>query len=280
MSNPSCAASVVGKYLPNAAALPSNSSEINLAGTDYVLVPKPALKRESTVLEAKSCESKDSLSSPQASTQTVSVPHSLHPRVLAYRKAAQRGFVRGKNMMIADVLLTQKISVTSAGSVDLTTVSALQPGSLSEFSSYQALFDLCRCKAIRVHTSLSSSSTAATGNSCGFIAFDPASNATMSSTAQAMESRFGIGPFKVSNLFGNQAPNVLTKSGFWTWKAKLPTDMFESGASGDKVGSEWWPTATTSAVIGYLKPFIESVGSPTITIIHFVEYEMQFAYRT
>jgi hypothetical protein len=280
MSNPSCAASVVGRNPPNAAALPSNSSEtINLAGTDYVLVPKPILKRENT-LEAKSCESKDSLSSPRPVTQTVSVPHLLHPRVLAYRKAAQRGFVRGKNMMIADVLLTQKFSVTSAGSVDLTTVSALQPGSLSEFTSYQALFDLCRCKAIRIHTSLSSSSTAATGNSCGFIAFDPASNAAMTSTAQAMESRYGIGPFKVSNLFGNQAPNVLSKSGFWTWKAKLPTDMFESGASGDKVGSEWWPTATTSAVIGYLKPFIESVGSPTITIVHFVEYEMQFAYRT
>jgi hypothetical protein len=268
------------KCVTSAASLPSNSSEINLAGTDYVLVPKPALKREGTVLESKGSESKDSQSSSKPDTLSVSIPHSLHPRVLAYRKAAQRGFVRGKNMMIADVLLTQKISVTSAGNVDLTTVSALQPGSLSEFSSYQALFDLCRCKAIRVHTSCSTSSTAATGNSCGAIAFDPASSATLSTVANVMESRFALGPFKISNLFGNQAPNVLNKTGFWTWKIKLPSDMFESGVSGDKVGSEWWPTASTSAIVGYLKPFIESVGAPTISIVHFLEYEMQFAYRT
>lgn len=278
MSSSSCAASVVGKYLPNAAALPLNSGEIALAGTDYVLIPKPVLKRENPS-DSECGDRKDPVKS-QSNTLSVQSPSPFHPRVLAYRKAAQRGFVRGKNMMIADVLLTQKISVTSAGSVDLTTVSALQPGSLSEFTSYQALFDMCRCKAIRVHTSLSSSSTAATGNSCGFVAFDPMSNASMTSVAQAMESKYGIGPFKASNLFGNQSPNTTNRSGFWTWKAKLPSDAFESGASGDKVGDTWWPTATTSAVIGYLKPFIESVGSPTITTVHFVEYEMQFAYRT
>jgi hypothetical protein len=260
-------------------SVPSNSNEIKLVGTDYVLVPRTALKRESTLgkepaEEAKACQSDGS-----TLNESVVVPR-LHPRVLAYRKAAQRGFVRGKNMMIADVLMTQKLSVTSAGSVDLTTVSALQPGSLGEFSAYQVLFDMCRCKAIRVYVGLSSSSTPTAFNACGGVAYDPMSNSALSSVAGVMESKFSLGPFKAANLYGNTSPNVMSSKGFWVFKAKMPSDAFESSVSGDKVGDTWWPTASTSAIVGYLKPFIESVGSPTITLVYFVEYEMQFAYRT
>jgi hypothetical protein len=265
-----------GTKIGPSGSLPSNSSEINLAGTDYVLVPKPILKRENELgkdAEDKKCQSVSTLNS------SVSAPQ-YHPRVLGYRKAAQRGFVRGKNMMIADVLLTQKLAVTSAGSVDLTTVSALQPGSLGEFSAYQVLFDMCRVKAIRIHTTTCTSATPTVFTACGGVAYDPMSSSALSSVAGVMESKYSLGPFKASNLYGNESPNVATRTGFWTWKAKPPSDAFESGVSGDKVGDTWWPTATTSAIVGYLKPFIESCGTPTITLIHYIEYEMQFAYRT
>jgi hypothetical protein len=112
------------------------------------------------------------------------------------------------------------------------------------------------------------------------VAYDPMSNSSLSSVAGVMESKYSLGPFKVANLYGNSSPNVMSHNGFWKWKAVPPSDAFESGVSGDKVGDTWWPTASTSAIVGYLKPFLESVGAPTITVTYFIEYEMQFAYRT
>jgi len=247
-----------------------NSCEIQLAGADYVLIPKPALKREEVGKAADDVKSVAISPSPAIDN---------HLRSMALRGARKQS-INGAQHMAADVLLGQKISVTSASGVDLTTVSALQPGSSSGFSSFAAVFDICRCKAIRVHTQLFSSGTPTVFAATGAVAYDPSNDGVYSSVARVLEAKFHLGPLKLGNLYGNVAPNAMSRSGFLTWKAKPQEDLFLSGVTSDLVGGQWFPSTSTSSIIGYLKPFIESPGSLTSTLLMYVVYEMEFAYRT
>jgi hypothetical protein len=177
------------------------------------------------------------------------------------------------------VRLCQKVTSASVSGLDLTTVSNLVPGSSNDWSNFSALFDAARCLGVRVHWGVASASTPTVGAAVGALTFDPGNPGVQPSVANCLESAYKIGPVRVANLYGSSSPNAMDRTGFWTLDAKCKPNI-ESGFSADLVGSNWFPTGTSSAIVGYLKPFIESPGAMVVTSIMYIEYEVEFAYRT
>lgn len=175
--------------------------------------------------------------------------------------------------------LCQKVSATSVAGVDYTTVLNLTPGSAIGYSSLNALFDVAQCKGITVKTTFTTSATPTVQTAIGGVAFDPGNNGAFSSVAAVCESKHHLGPVKISNLYGSQSPNVQTSTGFLEWSGKTAPNI-ESGLVADLVGSNKYPTSASSAIIGYLKPYYENVGVPTITYVHFITFHMEFTYQS
>jgi hypothetical protein len=192
-------------------------------------------------------------------------------RSLSARGAMKKG-------MRTRVWLWQKIS-NSQATTALTTVSALQPGSANDFSSFASLYDSARCHGMRFHTRCAEGTTTNGGNTAG-VAFDPGTSGAVASVIGALEHTSHVGPMAVLNL--GSAPStvgVACESGFHVWRA--PTvKLLESGLTADLVGGNWFPTGATSAIAGYLKPYVENAAAGTVTHLTFVAYDMEFMCRS
>jgi hypothetical protein len=281
MSKPLVDSTPVGKPLASqGGSIPSNPDQVFLSGVDYVLVPRPALKRDekSEQTDAKACQS----SALPSAKSIVSNPDTNRMAHLV-RASTKKVRVGGREGMSFECTLVQKVSVTSPVSTDLTTVSNLVPGSSTGFSTIGALFDVCRCKAVTMHSGITLSGSPGTSSAAGGVAFDPGNNGAYSGVSSLLESKYHLGPFRVSNLgFPFSSPAAVNEKGYWKWSAKTEK-LLESGLLADLVGGNWFPTTnggTSNAIVGFLKPYCESPGAITVNSTTWVKYHLEFAYFT
>lgn len=178
-------------------------------------------------------------------------------------------------------------SSSGVAGVAYSTVGNLTPGSADGFNSFALLFDECRCHGVKVawKTALIAGSMTGTGyDAHGIVTVDPATVTALGSIAAGMEldHRSGVGTL---SSFGGLAPFDAEKwihvdEGKWV---KLPVPVVESGLTADLVGGGWFPcSASTSAIVGYLKPFLEASTNPgtaQFRLMLLIEYDMEFRNR-
>lgn len=170
---------------------------------------------------------------------------------------------------------------SSAAATALNAVQALSPIAVDDFASFAALFDLWRCKSVEVKLRLSGSSAPA-GSLSWAVAFDPSNVGVYGGVPDVLTSKFHLGPC-VAGIKTLIYPESFTPSGFYDLKAVLPASsrVTNDGAAANAVGGGWVGTSNTTAVVGWMKPFVPSFG-PAITSIleYYVIYNCEFKSRT
>jgi hypothetical protein len=177
------------------------------------------------------------------------------------------------------VKLVGQYVLTSAANSALTQVQALSPISVSDYSSFAAVYDLCRVKGVVVNFRVASSG--AINGSCDYaVAFDPSNLGVYAGVSDVMTAQHCRGPFVTGTNLGVAPVNP---SGFHSLECILPvqTRITNDGAAAAAVGGGWFGTSDTTAVTGWLKPFIASFGAGvTSTIVYYVTYMCEFKART
>jgi len=235
------------------------SSEIAFAGNDYVLIPRTSLKREETSSKVDSDVKESAVSG----------------TVVAISRAPGRSAMIRSGGTIK-VTLWQKIS-QSQTTTALLTASALQPSSALNYASFYDLYDLVRCTKIDFHSRALDGSLP--GTSVWFCAFDPSSSGNLGSAIAAREHKYSVGPIGLPGSASGAPTNAVSSpSGHVVWSG-VPQKTFQSGASNDIIGSNWYPSTTTSAIVGYMKPYVENGGAGTVYLTTFICYHLEFKCR-
>jgi len=203
-------------------------------------------------------------------TPVLGVPLAVKAALTAVRSRRNKVV---KNGMIR-VTLWQKI-VQSQATTALLTTSALQPSSATGFSSFQVVYDECRCLGMTFH--FKAVHTQAMTMDTGCVAFDPAISGNLGSVVEALEQKYHQGPFMVLPSTDTNA-GMASPTGMLSFSAKT-VKSFESGTTNDKIGGNWYPTSVTSAIVGYMKPYLENSAAGTIYLTTYVGYDMEFKYR-
>jgi hypothetical protein len=172
--------------------------------------------------------------------------------------------------------LWQKIAQTQAVTA-LTTVSALQPSAAAGYNSFSALYDSVRVLGLQFHTRALSGSIADIDSFA--VAFDPGQSGVLPAVIDALEHRYHVGPCGVpASASGAATQGLANSSGYHTFSAKTVKE-FQSSATNDLIGGNWYPSTTTSAIIGYLKPYVENSSAGTTYLTTFVCYDCEFKFR-
>jgi len=204
--------------------------------------------------------------------------------------------VRGKgaNRSLITTIARDLGTGSSSANTAYTTVYILQPGSCTEFANFAAIFDECRCVAIKAHIFVGASTGASGAGppNVWAVAYDPANSNAYSAMEVLLSAQQRTGLQLACDGTGSPGPvgtSILptTRTGGVVLKVKVPSLVVENmGASTptDLVGNGWFAMTSgtpANAVVGYLKPLIEAIGSAGVTTIRMlVEYTMEFRSRT
>jgi len=178
------------------------------------------------------------------------------------------------------VRLVGEYAATSAAATALTSVQALSPISVSDYSSFAAVYDLWRVQHVKVHVRCGSSG-AINGAADWGLAWDPVNIGPYTGVGDIMTAKSHIGPFVIGGTIV-LSPSSYTKSGFHELSAKLiPTRVTNDSTAANAVGGGWVGSSDTTAVIGWLKPYVGSLGAGvTSTLVYYVTYDVEFKSRT
>lgn len=244
-------------------------------GKEFGSLDQPLLSRAMTMVTAKDDEKKSS--NPGApllsigQTEGSAVEQLIRPSLVkTIMQKGKKGKVKKDGLV--RVRLWQKIN-QSQGTTALVTASALQPSSGAGWSSIAALYDEFRCMGIDFYTKVVTGTSATVD--AGVLAFDPLTSGNLGSVVEGLEHKHKVGPLSINDT--TYQPSV-TASGFHHWRAKL-APAFVSGASNDIIGGSWYSTGTSSAIVGYLKPYIENSSAGTVYQVTYLSYDMEFRYR-
>lgn len=274
--------SLSGNKCSKEISAPQNPTSFMLAGQDYVLVPKKdgsAQKAESKQSSGGSeSDVKDSIAPTAALTSSKLLTRGLRVRKL------------GRNSVMSARIVTHTNFTTTANTVYSTVVN-LVPGNANAFNSFGTLFDECRCVGVRAlsKTALVAGSVAAGGFDAHCVtAIDPGTSTVLANLADGLEYDHHSEPFTIT-CFGGLAPVDAEKwipvpsADVSTLQVKYwkPIPTIESGITADLVGGGWFPcTSSSSAIVGYLKPYIEAAGTGTqFRWMLIIEYLMEFRTR-
>ncbi len=237
------------------------ASTIRRGDDVYVLVDetRPAVKAD------EKTDEKVALPTPAPSKLHVSL------RRGGVKKVQKDGMIR--------VRLWTKITQSSASGSALSLVTALQPPAADGWTDFGNTYDVARCLGVEFHTAVNISGASSLAVSAAWgVAFDPDIPGVMTSVNDVLAHKYRIGPV-VPGPAGSGGPQqAVTPTGYHHFRAKTARS-FESSVSADKVGSNWFPTASTTAIIGYHKPYADAIGSVTWNLVSFVSYDMEFKYR-
>ncbi len=208
----------------------------------------------------------------------------LVPRSLfRVRHLMARVGAKGKHKTADPVVvnLAAAYVTTSAAATALSAVQALSPIGVADYSSFAALFDLWRVRGITVHFRLTGSATPA-GSGAWALAFDPSNVGSYSGVDDVLTAQHHAGPM-VFGIKSTTFPEPMNHSGYYRLKLALPVEsrVTNDGAAANAVGGGWVGTSNTTAVVGWLKPYVNSWGPAiTSTIEYYVVYEVEFKART
>jgi len=218
---------------------------------------------------ATSGDSKDVKSADQKAVVAV-------PRLLQGRSAGAKFAAPVK------VKLVGRYTLTSSAATPLSTVQALSPLAVSDFSSFAAVYDLVRTLSIRVHFCCLSSAVVA-GFSQYAIAWDPSNIGAYSSISDVLTAQVHQGPFLIGGGTSTREPSLSsTPTGFHSMSAKLPVNKITNDSTAANIiGGAWMGTSNTTGVIGWIKPYVDSFGvGVSSTIDMYVTYYVEFKSRT
>ncbi len=188
---------------------------------------------------------------------------------------------KGQNQTVKVVLVSNSQLASSANTA-LTTVTSLTPNTAQDFSSFAAVFDLVRVTKVDFHVRLATSGTALNGTASWGVAFDPANAGTYSSVSDVMTAAFKIAPIVILNTTPTAPDFSMTKTGFLEFHGKLESQrVTNDGGATAVVGGGWFGTSDTTAVIGYVKPYVPSLGTGVVSNLEFyTTYHAEFKWRT
>jgi hypothetical protein len=172
--------------------------------------------------------------------------------------------------------------LTSAANTALTTVQAVSPIAVSDFSSFAALYDLCRVTSVDVHYRVASSA-AINGSVDIGLAWDPSNIGPYASLTDIMTAKHYHGPCTITGTPSQVSPAPVSSSGFWHMGTigLMPRPVVNDGTAAAAIGGGWFGTSDTTAVIGWLKPYAAACGGAvTSTMVIYVTYTCQFKSRT
>ncbi len=179
----------------------------------------------------------------------------------------------------------ERVTAGSGANTILSTVSTLQPFNNTDAKAFAALYDEGRCTLIEVlmqFTTRNSSTQAPASpvqKASGGFAFDPANSGVYSALEQIFEAKEHVGPFNCVQPALICGVTWVTKTGYVKLHcvpmANVPT------STGAVIGSNWTSASDTSAIAGYIKPFVENLGATTEFVVdYFIKYHNEFAFRT
>jgi len=179
----------------------------------------------------------------------------------------------------------ERLTSTSSAASVLSTVSSLFPNNTTDAKIFAGVFDEVRCTGFGLRMGLPIITTA-TGVPSGpslvgyaTLAYDPTNNGAYTAMEQPLEAPYHLGPFPVGGLYSTQAVS-LQQVGLPSMHVKVPATV-DPGLVTDLLGSNWVSASDTGLLIGYLKPYVDSVGTATSSRVDlFVFYDMEYCFRT
>jgi len=183
---------------------------------------------------------------------------------------------------VGNVVMTRlvaKYSTVSAAGAAITSVQALSPLGVQDFSSYAALYDLVRVKKVEVMVRLESG--VLNGSLDYAVAFDPSNLGAYASVADVLTARHHVGPLIAYGTVSVGTASV-NKTGFQRFTARLEQErVTNDGTAANAVGGGWIGTSDTTAVVGWLKPYVSAAGGAIVqTLFYYVVYDVEFKSRT
>jgi hypothetical protein len=176
------------------------------------------------------------------------------------RGAGRTASYRGRS---ADV----QITVTSGASAPVSTVTSLYPNNSTDAVTLAGVFDESRTTHLEVYvrfqclTAANVPSGPVVPAPDAMVVYDPANAAAYGGVIGGLDADMRIGP---CSLRAGTSPSYDGDGVKYEWHHRvwaIPTALVDPGLVTDLLGSNWVSAKDTAVLIGYLKPYITSMGA-------------------
>ena len=174
-------------------------------------------------------------------------------------------------------------STSSSASTALTAVTTITVSNFVEWSTFSGLFDLARCIGMTIHTSAQAAHATAAPEMFWNCAYDPESPGVYASIENCLAAavKTGVKRMSPNSVFVAYSPQPVDNSGMYVWKVpRMPPILPDQSTAFTVYSGDWFDTANSTIILGYLKPYIPSASGVTTAITHYVEAHMEFKLRT
>ena len=134
-----------------------------------------------------------------------------------------------------------------------------------------------------IHTSAQAAHATAAPEMFWNCAYDPESPGVYASIENCLASAVKTGPKRMSpsSVFVSYSPQPVDASGMYVWKVpRMPPILPDQATAFTVYSGDWFDTANSTIILGYLKPYIPSSTGVTTAITHYIEAHMEFKLRT
>jgi hypothetical protein len=217
--------------------------------------------------------------------------------------SAESGMARefAKNLLgvkpLRAVLVYCPAATQGAANTAFNTVQSLDPIASGEFATWAGIFDEARVLSlhVRVFGGWFNGMTAAGPNITQLAAFcfDPTDPTANTSVERTLEHTKCAGPTQVSNdanvavgnSSGGNLVTMVSQGGMAIHSGPLARGVVTTNNSGTlstaPVQGNWFPTVSTGAIVGWVKPYVEALGANVQFVVRYVVwYSMEFRMRT
>jgi len=191
---------------------------------------------------------------------------------------------RGLRFKSYPIRLIYRLSESSTAGGGINATFGVQPASSAEFSNLKALFDEVKVVGGKVLYNVAlATGTPTTVQTFGVMTYDPI-DATVygSSTGAMVASQHQVFALNALTAGTNVSPSPVTSHGYWSFPFRTLRGTQRTVASSAAYGgSDWADTQDSADVWGYIKPWVDNVGSTgVITLVAYVHMDCIFRSRT
>lgn len=174
-------------------------------------------------------------------------------------------------------------TTTSTPATALTAVTTITVSNFVEWSTFSGLFDLAKCTGMTIHTSTQASHATAAPEMFWNCAYDPESPGVYASIENCLAAaiKTGVRRMAAATQYVSSCPYPVDRSGMTVWKVPhMPPILPDQSTSFTVYTGDWFDTANSTIILGYLKPYIPAASGTTTAITHYIEAHMDFKLRT
>lgn len=187
----------------------------------------------------------------------------------------------GKTEKISVRLPENLGAVTTAGATYTTVWSLSAVNASTEFAALAALYDEYRVNSISFRIGCGNQLDYTTALPQHWVfAYDPVSSGALGSTVNGISHSNHVVWIACPNNFG-RSPSIYTKDGYMHMSVTVPKGTIRAPGADTIIGNDWASTSASAGVVGYLKPYLPSIGATgTTAVLIVVEYHCQFRCRS